>query len=437
MMDKLIFEKGDKSFLRKKWENTLIETIKSKIPNIYYKNNQVIVLDSEEAIKNFFFEGNEDIIRNKRFIILLVPLNNFVDLISFFDKIDKLLHEDCKLILNYFNGSWKYVFSLFSILGLIKNFDKSLFFSMKKLNIFLNCTNYEISRVLKEISIPFKIPFLTKFLTILINLFPFLAFFSFSNVFYLRKKTKQLRTNKMMSIIIPCKNEQYNIKKIVENAKYDLVFPFELVFVDDQSNDLTKKMIEQEIQKNPKLKIKVFDGNGKGKSRAVDVGVKNAEGYFCAILDADLTVKIKDMNLFYSSISLGNGDVINGSRLIYRLEKNSMRFLNYLGNKFFSLLISFIISTNVSDTLCGTKCFRRKDWEIFEDFRKINTLDDIWGDFNILFSSSFYGFKLIDLPVRYYERLSGETKMKKRFYYFINMLQLCTKALIVFKFKLK
>ena len=54
-MDKLIFEKGDKSFLRKKWENTLIETIKSKIPNIYYKNNQVIVLDSEEAIKNFFF----------------------------------------------------------------------------------------------------------------------------------------------------------------------------------------------------------------------------------------------------------------------------------------------------------------------------------------------------------------------------------------------
>lgn len=436
-MDKLIFEKGDKSFLRKKWENTLIETIKSKIPNIYYKNNQVIVLDSEEAIKNFFFEGNEDIIRNKRFIILLVPLNNFVDLISFFDKIDKLLHEDCKLILNYFNGSWKYVFSLFSILGLIKNFDKSLFFSMKKLNIFLNCTNYEISRVLKEISIPFKIPFLTKFLTILINLFPFLAFFSFSNVFYLRKKTKQLRTNKMMSIIIPCKNEQYNIKKIVENAKYDLVFPFELVFVDDQSNDLTKKMIEQEIQKNPKLKIKVFDGNGKGKSRAVDVGVKNAEGYFCAILDADLTVKIKDMNLFYSSISLGNGDVINGSRLIYRLEKNSMRFLNYLGNKFFSLLISFIISTNVSDTLCGTKCFRRKDWEIFEDFRKINTLDDIWGDFNILFSSSFYGFKLIDLPVRYYERLSGETKMKKRFYYFINMLQLCTKALIVFKFKLK
>ena len=136
MMEKLIFEGGDKSFLREKWENILNESIKNKIPNIYYKKDQVIVLDSEESIKKFFFEEKEEIIKNKRFIILLVPLNNFVDLISFLDKIDKILHEDCKLILNYFNGSWKYVFSLFSILRLIKNFNKSLFFSKKKLNVF-------------------------------------------------------------------------------------------------------------------------------------------------------------------------------------------------------------------------------------------------------------------------------------------------------------
>ena len=42
MKDKVIFEKGDKSFLRKKWENILIESIKNKIPQTYYSNNQVI-----------------------------------------------------------------------------------------------------------------------------------------------------------------------------------------------------------------------------------------------------------------------------------------------------------------------------------------------------------------------------------------------------------
>ena len=93
-----------------------------------------------------------------------------------------------------------------------------------------------------------------------------------------------------------------------------------------------------------------------------------------------------------------------------------MRFLNFLESKFFSLLISFIISSKVSDTLCGTKCFRTEDWKIFEQFRSDNSLDDIWGDFNILFYSSFD--LNIDLPVRYYERLTGETKMKKRFFIF-------------------
>jgi len=437
MTERLIFEKKDKSFLRKKWEDILLKSIKNKIPKTYYENNQVTILDSEETIKNFFFDEKSEVIKSKKFIIILVPLNNFVNLISFFDKIDKLVDEDCKLILNYFNGSWKYIFSIFSMFGLIKNFEKALFFSNKKLNVFLNCTNYEISRSLNDISLPFQVPFFTKFLTILVNFFPFLSFFSFANVFYLRKKTKQLTINQTMSLIIPCKNEEENIKKIIENAKSDILFPYELVFIDDNSTDFTKKKIEEEILNNPKMNIKVYDGPGNGKSRAVDIGVRNAQGYFSAILDADLTVKMKDMNLFYSSISLGNGDVINGSRLIYRLEKNSMRILNYFGNKFFSLFISFIISTNVSDTLCGTKCFITKDWEIFEKFREDNNLDDIWGDFNILFSSSFYGFKLIDLPVRYYERSSGETKMTKRFFYFINMLKLCLKALIVFKLRLK
>ena len=97
------------------------------------------------------------------------------------------------------------------------------------------------------------------------------------------------------------------------------------------------------------------------------------------------------------------------------------------------MLISYITSSKVTDTLCGTKCFKKSDWKIFESFRNDTKLNDIWGDFNIIFASSFYGYKLIDLPVRYYERVSGETKMKRRFYYFLNMLSLCFKALIKFK----
>ena len=73
MTEQLIFEKSDKSFLRKKWENILLKSVKNKIPKTYFKNNQVIILDSEETIKNFFLE-EKDAIKSKKFIIILVPL---------------------------------------------------------------------------------------------------------------------------------------------------------------------------------------------------------------------------------------------------------------------------------------------------------------------------------------------------------------------------
>lgn len=431
--EKLILESKNKSFLRKKWENVLKKIIKKRIPKEYLENDKIIFLNSEDEIKKFFFK-NDIIFKNKKkIIIILIPLNNFLNLIKFLDQIDKKLDEETKIIINYFSSSWKLIFNIFSLLGLIKNFKKSLFFNKKTFQTFLNCTNFEISKKLNDISIPFDIPLITRLSTIIINVFPFLSFFSFANIYYLRKRVRKSQEQKVMSLIIPCKNEQDNIVNIVKEAKLRLVFPYQLVFVDDMSEDDTKIRIEDMKKINQDINIKIISGHGYGKSRAVDLGVKNSDGFYCVILDADLTVKMEEINSFYSAISIGNGDIINGTRLVYKLEKNSMRFLNILGNKFFSYLISYITNTKVSDTLCGTKCFKKSDWEIFEQFRIENKLDDIWGDFNIIFASSYYGYKLIDLPVRYYERISGETKMKRRFYYFLNMLKLCYLAFLRFK----
>lgn len=435
--EKLILESKKKSFLRSKWEEILKKTILKRIPEEYIKEDQIIFLNSEEEIKKYFLNLKSNNSNKKKIIIILIPLNNFLNLIKFLDNIDKILDEETKIIINYFSISWKQIFNIFSLLGLIKNFKKSLFFSRKTFQIFLNCTNFEISKKLNDISIPFDIPIVTKLSSLIINVFPFLSIISFANIYYLRKRVKKSSDNKIMSLIIPCKNEQDNIENIVNEARIKLRFPYQLVFIDDLSNDETYLRIKNSININQDLNIKIVSGKGEGKSRAVDIGVRNSDGFYCAILDADLTVRMEDINSFYSAISIGNGDVINGTRLIYKLEENSMRFLNILGNKFFSYLISYITSTKISDTLCGTKCFKKSDWEIFEKFRSENKLDDIWGDFNIIFASSYYGYKLIDLPVRYYERISGETKMKRRFYYFLNMLKLCYLAFLKFKISYK
>ena len=435
--ENIILGNSKKSFLRQKWEDILKNIIINYIPDLYLETNQVIFLNNEQEIKNFFFNKEPDYIKKIKIIVILVPFNNFTNLLKFLDQIDKILDDDTKIIINYFSVSWKYIFKIFSFFGLIKNFNKSLFFSKKTFDTFLNCTNFESSKKLNGVSLPFNIPFLTKFLTVIVNILPFLSIFSFANIFYLRKRVKVFKTEKLMSLIIPCKNEENNIQKIILDAKKTLTFPYQIVFVDDLSDDKTNENINSIISKYSDIDIKIALGKGRGKSRAVDIGVKNSDGFYCAILDADLTVRMEDINLFYSAISIGNGDLINGTRLVYKLEENSMRLLNFFGNKFFSILISYITSSKVSDTLCGTKCFKRSDWKIFENFRTDTNLNDIWGDFNIIFASSFYGYKLIDLPVRYYERVSGETKMKRRFYYFFNMLSLCLLSFLRFKLNYK
>ena len=77
------------------------------------------------------------------------------------------------------------------------------------------------------------------------------------------------------------------------------------------------------------------------------------------ILDADLTVPPEDLPKFFQTIASGKGEFINGSRLVYPMEKEAMRFLNTLGNKFFSLAFTYLLEQRFKDTLCGTKVLFR------------------------------------------------------------------------------
>ena len=131
------------------------------------------------------------------------------------------------------------------------------------------------------------------------------------------------------------------------------------------------------------------------------------------ILDADLTVRPEDLPKFYDAIASGRGEFINGSRLVYPLERDSMRLLNILANKFFGLAFSWILGQRIKDTLCGTKVFFRKDYEKIMAGRKYFGEFDPFGDFDLLFGAAKLGLKIVDLPVRYQARAYGETQISR------------------------
>ena len=104
----------------------------------------------------------------------------------------------------------------------------------------------------------------------------------------------------------------------------------------------------------------------------------------------------------------GRGDFINGVRFVYPMEEQAMRFLNFLGNKFFSLAFSWLLGQNVKDTLCGTKVLSRDDYDTIAANRAYFGDFDPFGDFDLIFGAAKLDLKIVDMPVRYHERTYGK-----------------------------
>ena len=151
------------------------------------------------------------------------------------------------------------------------------------------------------------------------------------------------------------------------------------------------------------------------------------------ILDADLTVPPEDLPKFFEAITTGKGEFINGCRLIYPMEDEAMRTLNYLGNHFFSIVFTWLLGQTVKDTLCGTKVLFKSDYEKIKANRHFFGDFDPFGDFDLLFGAAKLNLKIVDMPIRYRNRVYGDIKIA-RFQHGILLLKMCAFAARKIKF---
>jgi hypothetical protein len=116
---------------------------------------------------------------------------------------------------------------------------------------------------------------------------------------------------------------------------------------------------------------------------------------------------------FYDGFISHAAEFLNGSRLVYDMERQAMQVMNLFFNKVFGLLISWLIGQPVKDTLCGTKVIARKHYErIRKNFATLGQMDP-FGDFELLFGASRMNLRICDVPVRYKERVYGATNIKR------------------------
>jgi glycosyltransferase involved in cell wall biosynthesis len=214
------------------------------------------------------------------------------------------------------------------------------------------------------------------------------------------------------TIVVPCRNERGNIEAAIARTPR-FCDDIEIIFAEGHSKDGTLDEIHRVIATFPQFDIKVMQQDGIGKADAVFKAFEHARGDVLMILDADLTMPPEQLPKFWKALVSGKGEFINGTRLVYPLEKEAMRSLNLIANRLFSRLFTWLLNQRYTDTLCGTKVLTKADYLRIKKYSGYFGDFDPFGDFHLIFGASKLCLKAVEVPIRYTRRCYGETQISR------------------------
>lgn len=348
------------------------------------------------------------------YILATDVIADLVDVQKTFSHLNNLTYPHTRLIFNYHNFLWEPILKLAAFLGLIQKRIDQNWFSPQDVKNLLYLTDFEIVKEEQFLLLPIYVPVITAFLNKILASLPLIRNFCLINFVIARPKPVSFSKQYTVSVIVPVRNEEKNILGVIKRMP-EMGSHTEIIFVEGGSKDKTRTEVLR--------LIKIFEGEkdirflpqdkSTGKGSAVRLGFDVAKGEILAILDGDLTVRPEDLPKFYQALAAEKGELVVGSRLIYKLEKDSMRLLNIFGNKFFSLVFTWILGQSIKDTLCGTKVLFKRDYARIAANRKFFGDFDPFGDFDLLFGAAKLGLKILEIPVRYQVRVYGKTNINR------------------------
>jgi SAM-dependent methyltransferase len=357
-----------------------------------------------------------DLCLNEPFDIIILSdlVNDLWDVQTVFRQLSRLASRQTRVIINMYSRLWELPLKLAQLSGIKRPSLTQNWLTIQDVAGMLNLADFEVIRHWGEIIWPLPTPFLEVFFNrIVVKVWPF-HFFRLTNFIVARPRFKDRHLNRepSVSVVVPARSEAGNVVGVFSRVP-EMGSGTELIFVEGHSRDDTYSAIEKKITERPERRCKLLRQKGVGKGDAVRLGFEQANGDMLMILDADLTVSPEALPRFYDALCAGKGEFVNGVRLVYPMEGRAMRFLNLLGNKFFSLAFSWLIEQPVKDTLCGTKVLWKRDYERIAKHRDYFGDFDPFGDFDLLFGAAKLNLKIVEVPIRYGARKYGKTNIHR------------------------
>ena len=201
-----------------------------------------------------------------------------------------------------------------------------------------------------------------------------------------------------VSVVIPLLDEEESLGELytqIVNAATALGKPFEMIFVDDGSTDGSFSILESLHAKDPRVKVIRFRRNF-GKSAALSVGFREAQGKFVVTMDADLQDDPAEIPSLIEMLGQGY-DLISGWKQT-RHDPITKTIPSRLANS----VTAIMTGIPIHDMNCGLKAYRR------EVVKEVNVYGELHRYIPAL--AHWAGFRVGEKVVNHHPRKFGRTK---------------------------
>jgi SAM-dependent methyltransferase len=345
-------------------------------------------------------------------VLALDLIGYLQDIQGAMQEVTKICNPDTRLIVTKTNPFWGPFFRLASKFGMAEPRRYSNWLTSAQTQSLLTLAGFDVVQSGKFCLLPFYIPLVSAFFNRGLAHLPLINRLALVEYFVCRKRPEPSQAKPSVSVLIPARNERGNIRPALERMPR-FPGPLEVIFVEGHSKDGTWEEIQKVMQEPWPFTVRAFQQTGKGKGNAVRVGFAEAKNDLLMILDADLTVPPEELPRFYEVLADRRAEYVHGTRLVYPMEDQAMRPLNWMGNKFFSAVFSLFLGQRMSDTLCGTKCLWRSAYGRLAANRSYFGEFDPFGDFDLIFGAAKLQLKIMEIPVHYKNRTYGETQINR------------------------
>ena len=216
----------------------------------------------------------------------------------------------------------------------------------------------------------------------------------------------------MLSVIIPAYNEGNHIYDNLLRINSELNHfckDYEIIFVDDGSNDSTASEAKQAAEVIDNIEIVTYTKNG-GKGHAFKEGFKKSSKDLITFLDADLDIPPQQIKPLLEKINETNADVVIQSKRHKDSVVNGFPIKRQYLSKSYNLIVKQMFHLPVSDTQVGIKLFKRKVLEMIMPKLLVKRYA---SDVEQLLLAYKYGFKIAECPVRINYNQAGDCMAMK------------------------